>query len=253
MISSCPASSSRSIRSPSATRRGSWSSIARRQTISHRAFRDIVDLIAPEDVLVVNRTRVMRARLLGTRASGAPAEILLLKPLGDGRYEAMVSPGGKLRPGRRVDIAPGFSAEILEMTERRTRVVQLTSDDLPLDDAIERFGHVPLPPYMERPDAAADAERYQTVFARESGSVAAPTAGLHFTDDLLARLDGERRRARGGVAACRCGNVQAGRGRRSGRARDARRVVFGFGRRGAAPSTSVARRAGKSGRSGRRA
>jgi S-adenosylmethionine:tRNA ribosyltransferase-isomerase len=157
-------------------------------TIAHRQFRDIAELIAPEDVLVVNRTRVMRARLLGTRASGAPAEILLLKPLGDGRYEAMVSPGGKLRPGRQVQIAPGFSAEILEITERRTRIVQLTSDQLAIGDAIERFGHVPLPPYMERADSAADSERYQTVFARESGSVAAPTAGLHFTAELLDRL-----------------------------------------------------------------
>lgn len=158
------------------------------RTISHRSFRDIIELIAPEDVLVVNRTRVTRARLLGTRASGAPAEVLLLKPLGDGRYEALVSPGGKLRPGRRVAIAPGFSAEILEITERRTRIVHLTSEELPLEDAIERFGHVPLPPYMERPDAPADVERYQTVFARESGSVAAPTAGLHFTVDLLDQL-----------------------------------------------------------------
>jgi S-adenosylmethionine:tRNA ribosyltransferase-isomerase len=158
------------------------------QEISHHVFRDVADLIAPADVLVVNRTRVMRARLLGTRASGAPAEILLLKPLGDGRYEAMVSPGGKLRPGRRVDIAPGFVAEILEITERRTRIVRLTSDTLPLDAAIERFGHVPLPPYMERADSAEDVDRYQTVFARESGSVAAPTAGLHFTDALLDRL-----------------------------------------------------------------
>ena len=158
------------------------------QGISHRSFLDIVDLIAPNDVLVVNRTRVMRARLLGTRASGAPAEILLLKPLGDGRYEAMVSPGGKLRPGRRVDIAPGFSAEIVESTERRTRIVQLTSETMRLDAAIEQFGHVPLPPYMERADSAEDNERYQTVFARESGSVAAPTAGLHFTAALLAKL-----------------------------------------------------------------
>jgi S-adenosylmethionine:tRNA ribosyltransferase-isomerase len=157
-------------------------------TIAHRVFRDIVELIAPEDVLVVNRTRVTRARLLGTRASGAPAEILLLKPLGDGRYEAMVSPGGKLRPGRRVDIAPGFAAEILEITERRTRVVRLVSDELAVEEAVERFGHVPLPPYMERPDSASDTERYQTVFAREPGSVAAPTAGLHFTTDLLAGL-----------------------------------------------------------------
>lgn len=156
-------------------------------TITHRTFGDIAELIEPRDVLVVNRTRVMRARLLGRRVSGAPAEILLLKPLGEGRYEAMVSPGGKLKPGRRVDIAPELSAEILEVTERRTRVVRLDSS-LPLDEAIERFGHVPLPPYIERSDAPEDAERYQTVFAREAGSVAAPTAGLHFTPELLDRL-----------------------------------------------------------------
>jgi len=158
-------------------------------SIRHGSFRDIVDLIDARDVLVVNRTRVMRARLLGTRASGAPAEILLLKSLGDGRYEAMVAPGGKLKPGRKVDIAPGFFAEILEVSERRTRIVKLTSENGPLDAEIEKHGHIPLPPYMERPDEAADAERYQTVFAKESGSVAAPTAGLHFTRDLLAALE----------------------------------------------------------------
>jgi S-adenosylmethionine:tRNA ribosyltransferase-isomerase len=157
-------------------------------TIEHRVFADIATLIEPRDVLVVNRTRVMRARLLGTRASGAPAEILLLKALGGGRYEAMVSPGGKLKPGRRVAIAPGFDVEILEVTERRTRIVRLESA-LPLDDAIERHGHVPLPPYIDRADAAEDLERYQTVFAREPGSAAAPTAGLHFTPELLARLE----------------------------------------------------------------
>lgn len=155
--------------------------------IEHRTFRDVAELIAPRDVLVVNRTRVIRARLLGSRASGAPAEILLLKSLGDGRFEAMVSPGGKLKPGRRVSIAPGFDAEILEVTDRRTRVVRLTSD-VPLDESIEKYGHVPLPPYIERPDALEDAERYQTVYARDDGSVAAPTAGLHFSRELLASL-----------------------------------------------------------------
>jgi S-adenosylmethionine:tRNA ribosyltransferase-isomerase len=159
-------------------------------TIMHRAFTDLVDLVSPRDVLVVNRTRVIRARLLGTRASGAPAEILLLKPLGDSRYEAMVSPGGKLKPGRRVSIAPGFDAEIIETTDRRTRIVRLESS-LPLDDAIERYGHIPLPPYIDRSDAAEDAERYQTIFAREAGSVAAPTAGLHFTPELVAALEGK--------------------------------------------------------------
>jgi S-adenosylmethionine:tRNA ribosyltransferase-isomerase len=156
--------------------------------IRHGTFGDIAELVAPGDVLVVNRTRVFRARLLGTRASGAPAEILLLKSLGDSRYEAMVSPGGKLKPGRVVHVAPGFSVEILEVTNRRTRIVRLESD-LPLDDAIERYGHIPLPPYIERPDAPEDADRYQTVFARERGSVAAPTAGLHFTRELLTELE----------------------------------------------------------------
>ena len=156
--------------------------------IHHRTFRDIVELMDPRDVLVVNRTRVFRARLLGERASGAPAEILLLKPLGENRFEAMVSPGGKLKPGRRVTIAPGFTVEILEVTDRRTRIVELETE-LPVQEAIERYGHVPLPPYIERSDAPSDAERYQTVFAREAGSVAAPTAGLHFTTELLAAIE----------------------------------------------------------------
>jgi S-adenosylmethionine:tRNA ribosyltransferase-isomerase len=157
-------------------------------TISHRAFGDIEELIAPGDALVVNTTRVMRARLLGTRESGAPGEVLLLRALDADRWEAMVHPGGKLRPGRRLHIAPEFDVEILEITERRTRIVRLHAVE-GVEAAIERHGHIPLPPYIERPDSAEDAERYQTVYSRERGSVAAPTAGLHFTPELLARLD----------------------------------------------------------------
>jgi S-adenosylmethionine:tRNA ribosyltransferase-isomerase len=160
-----------------------------RGLIQHRQFRDLPELIPGGDVLVLNRTRVLRARLLGARRSGARAEILLLKPLGDKRYEAMVSPGGKLKPGRIVEIARDLSVEILGVTERRTRVVRLIGDD-PIEALIERHGHVPLPPYIARADAPADAERYQTIYARESGSVAAPTAGLHFTPELLDRLMG---------------------------------------------------------------
>ena len=155
-----------------------------RGTIEHGRFRDIVSLISAGDVLVVNRTRVIRARLLGTRRSGARAEILLLKPFGDGRFEAMVSPGGKLKPGRRVEVGPELSVEILEVTDRRTRVVRLETP-LAIDEAIERYGHVPLPPYIARADEPADVDRYQTVYAHERGSVAAPTAGLHFTPELL--------------------------------------------------------------------
>lgn len=156
--------------------------------IAHRAFADLPELIAPGDALVLNTSRVLRARLLGTRDSGAPGEILLLRPLADGNWEAMVSPGGKLRPGRRVHIAQGFDVEIVSITDRRTRIVRLHTDG-DVSEAIERYGHVPLPPYISRADTAADAERYQTVYAREKGSVAAPTAGLHVTDALLAELE----------------------------------------------------------------
>ncbi|MDE3152533.1 MAG: tRNA preQ1(34) S-adenosylmethionine ribosyltransferase-isomerase QueA [Gemmatimonadota bacterium] len=156
-------------------------------TITHRRFSDLETLIPPGDVLVLNRSRVLRARLLGTRDSGAPAEILLLKPLGGDAWEAMVSPGGKLKPGRVVHIAPGFDVAVQSVTERRTRVVRLITRG-PADAAIEAHGHIPLPPYIQRPDEPADRERYQTVYARESGSVAAPTAGLHFTTRLLDAL-----------------------------------------------------------------
>lgn len=156
--------------------------------ISHRMFSDLGEIIPAGDALVLNTTRVFRARLLGTRDNGANAEILLLRPLGDEMWEAMVHPGGKLKPGRVIRIAEDFEAEILSTTERRTRVVQLNSRQ-PIRDAIEKYGHVPLPPYITRADQTADAERYQTVYAKESGSVAAPTAGLHFTSELLEALE----------------------------------------------------------------
>jgi S-adenosylmethionine:tRNA ribosyltransferase-isomerase len=164
--------------------------VVRRETgqIQHRRFRDLVELIPPGDALVLNTTKVFRARLLGRRASGADAEILLLREIGDGTWEAMVSPGGKLRPGRTVNIAPGFDVEILEITDRRTRIVRPRTAGSVME-AIERHGHVPLPPYIARTDAPADVERYQTVYAHEPGSVAAPTAGLHFTPELLAAIE----------------------------------------------------------------
>ena len=160
-----------------------------KQAIAHRSFTDLPALLNEGDLLVVNRSKVVKARLLGTRdGSGAPAEIFLLSALGDGRYEAMVSPGGKLKPGRTVTVAPGFTAEIIAVTERRTRIVQLRAD-AGIDAAIDAHGHIPLPPYIERGDDASDIDRYQTVYAREAGSVAAPTAGLHFTPELLSAID----------------------------------------------------------------
>ena len=158
------------------------------QSIEHRRFSDLVDLVAAGDLLVVNSTRVMKARLLGKRASGARAEILLLRNIEGDEWEAMVSPGGKLKPGRIVEIGEDLSVEILEVTERRTRRVRLRTR-LGQMDAIERYGHVPLPPYIERADSPADESRYQTVYARDGRSAAAPTAGLHFSDALLRTLD----------------------------------------------------------------
>jgi S-adenosylmethionine:tRNA ribosyltransferase-isomerase len=155
--------------------------------ISHKQFSDLEQLIPSGDAIVLNTTRVFRARLLGLRDNGTPAEVLLLRPLGNSMWEAMVHPGGKLKPGRIVRINDAFSVEILSTTERRTRVVQLNSS-VPIEQAIEKYGHVPLPPYITRADQQSDAERYQTVYAAESGSVAAPTAGLHFTPEMLETL-----------------------------------------------------------------
>jgi S-adenosylmethionine:tRNA ribosyltransferase-isomerase len=161
-------------------------------TLAHRRFTDIVEYIAPGDLLVVNATQVFRARLLCTRDSGAPAEVFLLRPLeGDVVWEAMVQPGSKVRPGRRVHVAPGFDVEILDTTPRHTRVVRLLADPAvfaTVQEAIAACGHVPLPPYITRSDTPADESRYQTVYAKTPGSVAAPTAGLHFTPQLLARI-----------------------------------------------------------------
>src|SRR5437667_1277078 len=183
----------RIAQTPTARRGESRLMVVNRSTgeISHRQFSDLEQLIPAGDALVLNTTRVFRARLLGVRDNGTPAEVLLLRPLGESMWEAMVHPGGKLKPGRVVRIAEDFEAEILSTTERRTRVVQLNSR-IPIDQAIEKYGHVPLPPYITRADQPADAERYQTVYAKESASVAAPTAGLQFTPDLLDALSRQR-------------------------------------------------------------
>jgi S-adenosylmethionine:tRNA ribosyltransferase-isomerase len=162
----------------------------------HLSFRDVVRFFEPGDVLVVNESKVLPARLLGRKPSGAPSEVLLIRPVSAGSaeaaegkvWEALVRPGGKLKPGRRVIVSDELSVEIIDSTEGGGRVVRL---DTPLsaEAALERFGHVPLPPYLEREDEALDRERYQTVYARVPGSVAAPTAGLHFTQELLSAVE----------------------------------------------------------------
>jgi S-adenosylmethionine:tRNA ribosyltransferase-isomerase len=158
--------------------------------LAHHVFADLPDLLAPGDLVVVNRSKVFPARLVGRkRGSGGAAEALLVRPHGDGTWDAMVWPGRRLRPGAAIEIAPELRVEILSESgaEKGLRRVALAGAG-DVDALVERFGHVPLPPYIARPDTAADRERYQTVFARERGSVAAPTAGLHFTPRVLERL-----------------------------------------------------------------
>jgi S-adenosylmethionine:tRNA ribosyltransferase-isomerase len=158
--------------------------------VHHQGFRNVVEWIPPGDLLVLNETRVFPARLRGRRASGGEAEILLLRPVsGDATvWEALLRPGSKLKPGRRVEIAAGFAAEVLDSAPGGERRVRLECEG-PLEEALERHGRVPLPPYIEREAGEEDHERYQTVYARERGSVAAPTAGLHFTPEILGALE----------------------------------------------------------------
>jgi len=159
--------------------------------VRHGRFVDVVDLVAPEDVLVINVSRVIPARLHGKRETGNVAELLLVRELPDGTWLAMGHPGGKLKPGRRVTFGPDSSAEIVEALGGGLRRVRFVG---PLDApaTLAQYGEVPLPPYIRRAPRPEDRERYQTVYAAHDGSVAAPTAGLHFTRDLLDRL-----RARG--------------------------------------------------------
>ena len=163
--------------------------------LRHQHFRDLGALLRPGDVIVVNETRVIPARLLGTKPTGALAEVLLLRPTAhadphDPRtWKALVRPGGKLKPGRRVVVADDLEVAILDSAEGGGRIVRLEGPR-PALEAVERYGHVPLPPYLGREDEPLDRDRYQTVYARVPGSVAAPTAGLHFTPELLAELDG---------------------------------------------------------------
>jgi S-adenosylmethionine:tRNA ribosyltransferase-isomerase len=155
-----------------------------------RRFRDLPEYLSADDCLVLNDSRVLPSRLPGQRSTGGDAEIMLLEPVSsDAReWRALVKPGRRLRVGSVVKFDGGFSAEILATGERGERTVLLSGDD-DVYAAIDRLGHMPLPPYIRREDRTMDRERYQTVFARERGSVAAPTAGLHFTGEMLERCE----------------------------------------------------------------
>ena len=156
------------------------------QTIEHRIFRDIVDYLKEGDLLVLNDTKVIPARLIGKKEkTGANLEVFLLKQVEDNVWEALIKNIRRLKPGDRIFISEDFFIEYLSREEDKG-FVKLHSKNLKED--LEKYGHIPLPPYIERPDEEKDKQLYQTVFAKKEGSVASPTAGLHFTTELLEKI-----------------------------------------------------------------
>ncbi len=150
----------------------------------HRVFREIVDFLHPGDCLVVNNTKVIPARLMGVKeGTGAGIEVLLLKRCEDNVWETLVKPGKKARPGARISFGDGLlTGEVLEVVEEGNRRIRFTYEGI-FEEILDRLGQMPLPPYITH--QLKDKNRYQTVYARHEGSAAAPTAGLHFTPELL--------------------------------------------------------------------
>ncbi|MGI6748277.1 MAG: tRNA preQ1(34) S-adenosylmethionine ribosyltransferase-isomerase QueA [Anaerovoracaceae bacterium] len=159
-------------------------------SIEHRHFYDILDYLNPDDCLIMNNSKVIPARLFGIKEkTGARVEFLLIKHIKDNIWETMVRPGKRLHKGDRVSFTVDgtLSAEILENGEGGTRIVSFQHDGNFLD-LLDRVGKIPLPPYIERESDDEDKIRYQTVYCKKEGSVAAPTAGLHFTNELIERI-----------------------------------------------------------------
>lgn len=154
--------------------------------VEHKIFRDIIDFLNPGDALVVNDTRVIPARLYGKKQStGREVEFLLLNQLSKDIWEVIMRPGKKLRIGDRVEFAEDLQAEILEKKEDGVTSVKFYFEGL-FEPLLERYGNMPLPPYITQ--RLEDRQRYQTVYAKENGSAAAPTAGLHFTPELMEKI-----------------------------------------------------------------
>lgn len=154
--------------------------------VTHRVFTDLAELLRPGDCLVMNDSRVLPARLLGTRETGGAVEVLLLRDLGEGRWECLTRPGRKTKPSTKLSFGDGeLTAEVESVADGGNRIVKFHYEGIFLE-VLERLGKMPLPPYIK--EELQDSERYQTVYSRELGSAAAPTAGLHFTKELLARI-----------------------------------------------------------------
>ena len=154
-------------------------------SVDHRQFSGVTEILKPGDLLVMNDTRVSAVRLFGQKSTGASIEALLIKELAPGRYEALAKPGKRLKVGAEVEFGDGLTATVVEELDEGRKVFQFKLLEA-LEARLEEVGSVPLPPYIH--EALSNKERYQTVYSREKGSAAAPTAGLHFTHDILARL-----------------------------------------------------------------
>lgn len=163
--------------------------------LEHRVFRDVVDYLEPQDVLVLNDTRVIPARLLGTkRDTGARVEVLLLRRVSQDTWETLVKPGRRVRPGALLEFGEGrLMARVKDVTEAGGRLIEFKYSGV-FESILDELGQMPLPPYIH--SKLDDGERYQTVYARVEGSAAAPTAGLHFTPELLGTI------AAKGVSIC---------------------------------------------------
>lgn len=157
-------------------------------TVSHRIFHDIIEYLHEGDCLVLNNTKVIPARLLGTKeGTGASIEVLLLKRKGNDIWETLVKPGKKCRPGTKISFGEGLlKAEVLEVAEEGNRLIQFQYEGI-FEEVLDKLGEMPLPPYITH--RLQDKNRYQTVYAKYDGSAAAPTAGLHFTKELLSDIE----------------------------------------------------------------
>ena len=154
--------------------------------VCHKHFFDIIDYLNPGDCLVMNDSRVLPARLLGGRPTGGAVELLLLRDLGNKRWECLARPGRKLQQGQKVEFGNGeLTATVVEVQEDGNRVVEFSYEGIFLE-VLEQLGKMPLPPYIK--EELQDQERYQTVYSKQVGSAAAPTAGLHFTTELLSKI-----------------------------------------------------------------
>lgn len=154
--------------------------------IEHRHFYDLPEYLNPGDCLILNDSRVLPARLFGTRDTGGVVEVLLLRDLGGGAWECLTRPGKKTRPGTHLNFGDGeLTATVREVADGGNRIIDFHYDGIFLE-VLERLGQMPLPPYIH--EKLEDRERYQTVYSRELGSAAAPTAGLHFTKELLEKI-----------------------------------------------------------------